>query len=131
MSAFHPKQTFGAALSIGREDLAELEATKCGGEMALEDAPPLLRVGDRSPHDDPVGAALLDVNDEDGAILPRALRARLNCRRPEMSILRTERATDLGGQFCRKQRSLEGAASSAGVANTISANRIFRFIAKA
>jgi len=78
--------------------------------MAFESAPPLLGVGDRSPHDDAIGAALLNVHDEHRAVLPRPLRARLNRRRLKVRIARTQRPPDMRGQFCRSQRGLHSAA---------------------
>ena len=56
--------------------------------MAFERAPALLGVGDRSPHDDAVGAALLNVHDEHRAVLPRPLRAGLERRWLKVRITR-------------------------------------------
>ena len=79
--------------------------------MAFESAPPLLVVGDRSPYDDAIGAALLNIHDVHRAILPRPLRARLDRRRLKVRIARTQRPTDMRGQFCRGQRGLHSAAT--------------------
>lgn len=106
MSAFHPLRTLDR-----RQDLTQLKSSKGGGEMAFERAPPLLAVSDRSPHDDAVGTALLNVNDEHRAILPRPLRAGLERRWLKVGIARTQRPTDMRGQFCRCQRGLHSAAT--------------------
>ncbi len=96
---------------LSGEDLAEPKACKGGDEMALERAPLLLRVSDRSPHDDPVGAALFNVDDVHRAILSGPLRARLDRGGLEVRIARAQRPPDLRGQFCRYQRGLHSAAA--------------------
>ena len=105
MSASDPKRTLDRW-----KDFTQLEASKSGGEMAFEGAPPVLGVGDRSPHDNAVGTALFNVHDEHGAVLPRPLRARLNRQRLKMRIAGTQRPTDMRGQLCRGQRGLHSAA---------------------
>lgn len=116
MSAFHPIRTFDKRrfrpwTLDRRQDLTELEPSKRGGEMAFERASLLLRVGNRSPHDDAVCAALLNVHDEHRAMLPCPLRACLDRRRLKVRIARTQRPTDMGGQFRRGQRGLHSAAA--------------------
>ena len=78
-----------------RKNIPQLEASKGGGEMALERPPMLLRVGDRSPDDDAVGPALLNVNDVDRSILARPLAACLHRRRPKMLIARAQRPMNI------------------------------------
>lgn len=96
--------------SIRWQIFAKLEAGERRGEMALENAPPLLlSLRDGTPHHDPVGAALLDVHDEHGAISPRPLRARLGRRSPKVRITRSQRPTNLGSDFGRDQRCLHRA----------------------
>ena len=79
--------------------------------MAFERTPPLLGVGNRAPHNDAVGAALLNINDEHGAILSGPLRACLDRRGLKVGIAWTQWPADIRGQFCRGQRRLHGAAT--------------------
>jgi hypothetical protein len=79
--------------------------------MALEGAPPLLRVGDRSPDDDSVPAALLDVDDVDRTMLRRPLRARLRRRRFQVRVARSRGSANLRRDLGGRERGLDSAAA--------------------
>ena len=84
-----------------RQNLTQLKASKGGREMAFERTPPLPGVGDRAPHNDAVGAALLNINDEHRAILSGPLRACLDRRGLKVGIARTQWPADMRDQFWR------------------------------
>ena len=110
-------------------DLAHLEADDGVGEMAFERAPPLRGVGGRSPHDQPAGAALLDVDDVDRSILRRPLRARLGRGRLQVGVALRPAAAGSGWRAA-PPRGRPGPRSrrARGPPASTSANAIFRVI---